>query len=628
MLCSRFQLRRKFSFVLVLAMAVAMLPSLSLPAFAQEGKKVTQVVITGNQNINKETIENVVKLAPGDSYAKEAVDRDRETITRLGYFSAVPVRTEDTPDGVRVIFDVVENPMVREIIIVGSQPIAESSILGLMRTKPNQVLNTNTVDIDITAIQNHYRDLGYVAHVTEDSGMDPKTGVLTIAILVSTVENIDIVGNRKTREEVFLREIRTRPEDYFNTRVLREDIARIYNLDLLEDIQVPKVEPGSSIGRLSVVIPVTEKKTGNVGIGIGYSSRSRLVGRAELTETNFRGRGQGLTLLWETGTNDGLGGSSSYEVGFHEPWIDKHHTSLSVNVFNKLLYRFSSALFGGDGEINGQTYNERRKGATLGLSRPVTDYTRGFVTFRTETVDTTSLDINRFDAGDVNQFVAQSGPVRSATARLVNNTRDFDRDPAAGWYRSFSLEFGNADVVEQFTTLDPNDPPANTNGLIIEDANVKGPFQKLQVDIRHYWSKGGRKEAPTDKRTTVAARILGGFSNGDLPFFEQFFVGGAETLRGYREDRFWGDKMLVLSVEYRRPVSQGLTGVLFVDYGDAWGAPKTYSISDSFSQHEGFSPKIGTGLGLRVNTPIGNLRFDYGIGSDGARTHFSIGHAF
>ncbi|MEN6521682.1 MAG: BamA/TamA family outer membrane protein [Armatimonadota bacterium] len=625
MLCNKSRFGRRLSLVLVLAVTMTLIPSLSLPALAQEGVKVTQVVITGNRNINRETVENVIKLAPGELYTKEAVEKDREAITALGYFSAVPVRTEDTPEGVRVIFDVVENPLVKEINIVGSEPVGKDTILDLMRTKPNQVLNTNTVDIDISAIQNYYRDLGYVAHVTEDSGIDPKTGTLTIAILVSTIEKIDIVGNKKTREEVFTREMNQKPGDYFNMKKLRSDISRIYNLDILEDIQAPKIEPGSSIGKIGIAIPVTEKKTGNVAVGVGYSSRSRLVGRAEMTETNFRGRGQGLTLLWETGTDNGLDGSSSYEIGFHEPWIDKHHTSLSVNAFNKLVYRFSSALFDNDTD---ESYNERRKGATLGVSRPFNDFTRGYITLRTETVDTTTLDISSLSSSDINKFVAQSGPVHSATARVVNNTRDFDNDPAVGWYKSVSLEAGNSDVVEKYTAKDLNVPPENENGLIVNDAEIEGMFQKLQIDIRHYWSKGGRKEAPTDKRTTIAARLLAGVSNGDLPFFEQFFVGGAESLRGYREDRFWGDKMAILSLEYRRPVSQGLTGVLFVDYGDAWGAPRTYSISDDLDQHSGFSPKIGTGIGLRVNTPIGNLRLDYGIGSDGARTHFSIGQAF
>jgi outer membrane protein insertion porin family len=176
------------------------------------------------------------------------------------------------------------------------------------------------------------------------------------------------------------------------------------------------------------------------------------------------------------------------------------------------------------------------------------------------------------------------------------------------------VELGTVDVIQHFTSDDEGQP-------------LKGPYRKLQLDLRHYWSGQGRKIAPTDKRTVVALRIEGGVGGGDMPFFEQFFVGGAETLRGYQEDRFWGRNMLLASVEYRKPISQGLTGVIFADCGDAWGAPPSYS-SEQFPQHEDFSPRLGVGIGLRVNTPIGNLRLDYGMGSEGARTHFSIGQAF
>jgi outer membrane protein insertion porin family len=594
------------------------------PVVADDGLKVTQVVITGNQNINKETIENVIKLAAGSQFSDDAVNKDKSAINGLGYFSAVSVRTEDTTEGKRVIYDVSENPLVKDIDIVGSGPISKDDLLTLMRTKPGQVLNVPALNLDVEAIQNRYRDDGYVAYVTEDIGIDRETGVLTIPILIHTIESIDIVGNKKTKKYVFLREMKTKPGMVFNKTTLRDDIARIYNLDILEDIQAPKIEPGSAIGKVAIAIPVTEKQTGNVGLGVGYSSKSKLVGRAEITETNFRGRGEGLTLLWETGTSGGLGGSSSYEIGFHEPWIDKKNTSLSVNVFNKLLYRFSSSVFDNSGSDD--SYNERRKGASLGLSRPLTEMTRAFFTIRGETVETSPADISRLSSSDVNRFVAQNGPVQSGTFRLVNNTTDFHKDPAVGWYRAISLEVGNANVTEKFTQPDSNSNLAN--GLGIGETSVSGPFEKLQLDFRRYFSKGGRKTAPTDKRNTLALRFLGGISSGDLPFFEQYFVGGSDTLRGYREDRFWGNKMLILSAEYRRPVTQGLTGVIFVDVGDAWGAPKTYSVGDNLAQHNGFTPRVGAGVGIRVNTPIGNLRFDYGMGSEGARTHFSIGQAF
>ena len=580
----------------------------ALPACGQEGQKVAQIVITGNQNINKETIANVVKLAPGAQYTKEAADKDREAINAIGYFSAVSVRTEETPEGLRVIYDVAENAVVKEIKIVGAGPVPEETIRKLLRTQAGQVLNTETLKTDIDAIQRYYRDKGYIAYVTEDIGIDSKTGDLTIPILVHTVASVDIVGNKKTRESVFVREMKTRPGRYFNMKVLHEDVARILNLDLLDDVEMPKIEPAKDVGKVNVVIPVKEKKTGEVRVGLGYSNRSRLVGRAELTETNLRGRGQGLTLLWETTTTENaLGGSASYEVGFYEPWIDKKHTSLSFNVFNKLLYRFSPSFIGGTGTVNGQTYNERRKGGTFGLSRPFTDFTRAFVTLRSERVHTSDIPTT-----GTTGLISLNGPIRSGTIKLLNNTRDFDKDPAVGWYKSVSVELGSADVIEK-----------SSSG----SRALKGPFRKLQIDIRHYWSRGGRKMTPTDKRTTIAARILLGVSSGDIPFFEQYFVGGADTLRGYREDRFWGDRMAVASIEYRKPFGQSLTGVLFADYGDAW-AGRSNILLPGLAQHSELSPRFGTGVGLRVNTAIGSLRLDYGIGSEGARTHFSIGHTF
>ena len=105
-----------------------------------------------------------------------------------------------------------------------------------------------------------------------------------------------------------------------------------------------------------------------------------------------------------------------------------------------------------------------------------------------------------------------------------------------------------------------------------------GGFEKTSVDVRRYFSKGGRKLKLDDKRTTLAVRVLGGVATGKLPFFEQFFVGGADSLRGYREDRFWGNKELLASVELRKPIAHGVSGVLFADYGDAWGASTDFNI--------------------------------------------------
>ena len=105
-------------------------------------------------------------------------------------------------------------------------------------------------------------------------------------------------------------------------------------------------------------------------------------------------------------------------------------------------------------------------------------------------------------------------------------------------------------------------------------------------------------------------------------------MGGAETLRGYNEDRFWGKNMVLSSFEFRQPIANALTGVLFADVGDAWGGNYEKVNFSGFNQHSGFNPNVGVGFGMRVVTPIGPIRIDEGFGRGGAHTHFSIGHVF
>ena len=582
---------------------------------AQDAAKVVEVVIAGNVNINIETISNVTTLKSGDEYTEQAAEKDRVSIMSLGNFSAVSKRTEEVPGGVKVIYEVTENPRIIDIKVVGSEPMAPEKILELIKTKSGQVLNTASLDQDLESIMALYRDAGYIAYPTEDTGIDPQTGVLTIAILVHTVESVEISGNKKTKSYVFLREMKTKPGAYFNVKVLKDDIMKIYNLDILEEIKQYQITPGADLGTVKVVIPVVEKKTGQVSVGFGYSSKQRLVGQARLSETNFRGKGQGMNVLFEQGTTQAVGGPSSYELSYLEPWLDKNHTSLSVSAFSKVLYRFSSGVFS-SGNIDGEPYNERHKGGDLTLSRPLNDTTRIYLGGKFENVET---DPALLDPVNDLSSIVQDGDVTSGSLRMVHNTRDFDLDPAVGGYEAYAAEFGSVSAV----TFRPD----ATQRTGFSQLPFDGTYTKGSFDVRRYFSRGGRKTTPQDKRITLALRLRAGLGGGTIPFFEQFFVGGAESLRGYKEDRFWGDKMLLLSAELRKPIAQAITGVLFADYGGAWGGDPNFVISD-FSQSQSFEGNLGVGVGMRVTTPIGHLRLDYGVGNEGSRTHFSMGHAF
>jgi outer membrane protein insertion porin family len=109
----------------------------------------------------------------------------------------------------------------------------------------------------------------------------------------------------------------------------------------------------------------------------------------------------------------------------------------------------------------------------------------------------------------------------------------------------------------------------------------------------------------------LANRLLLGTSSGDVPLPELFWLGGPDTLRGYDRDSFYGRSAEALTSELRIPIGTGMQAVGFVDAGHASG-------------NGGLKGSIG--VGFRVVTPIGPLRFDFAVGADGGRTHFTAGH--
>ncbi|MCG8515437.1 MAG: BamA/TamA family outer membrane protein, partial [Halanaerobiales bacterium] len=101
---------------------------------------------------------------------------------------------------------------------------------------------------------------------------------------------------------------------------------------------------------------------------------------------------------------------------------------------------------------------------------------------------------------------------------------------------------------------------------------------------------------------------------------EKYRLGGSETLRGYDYGSFSGNNLLLLKVEYRFPIVDNFTGVVFADGGNTW---------DELAEIELGELHYSLGLGIRMNTPIGMIRLDYGFNEDGGgQPHFSIGQSF
>lgn len=619
------------------------------PAFAQAGAdRVTDVAVVGNANISREAILGPVSIQPGTPFSPEAVERDVAAIRDLGYFVTVTHREELVGTGIRVIFEVVENPRVTGISITGNTKIPTADLLEAMTTKTGDVLNVPRFRKDIDRIQQLYRERGYLAYVDINATdyITPE-GVLNIPIVEVKVEKITVERKGKTRENTILREVRTKPGSVYNATELRADLLRIYNLGILEDIQY-STEPGTQPDQIIIVLQPAEGKTGQVDLGFGYSSQQGLIGRAGVSERNFRGTGAAIGLSGEVGGRYRSSGVPplSVEANYYQPYIDRRRTSFSGSLYNKTTYRFTSSLVG-TGSANGDAY-EVRRGGSIGFGRPLSDTRRLQLSLRNDSIKTYSGDRDLSLGQEIidNQ---RTSNVASVGLSWVTDTRD-DRqyDPAKGHFFTVGAETG-------FTRLGGD---SNLLGL---GESRRGGFVKPALDYRRYISLVPRKAINTPTRV-LAFRVKAGSATGPISFFDQYFVGGADSLRGFRDDRFWGKNSVLFNAELRWPFANSLQGVLFFDAGDAWGSglrgnPDRYAdylnwinnnrdsngdgipdpaplftIYDSYEynlpQHNSLSLHTGMGFGIRVKTPIGPIRLDYGISKEGRRTHFSIAQTF
>ena len=582
---------------------------------------ISEIIVVGNKTLSKTYIINASGHNVGDPCNADVLTDMRTRLFATGYFGGHSVHEEDAvrvtslekeKGKCQVTIEVDENFTITGIQLTGTGPIKPDDVLPLLHLKPGGAYNDKQFYLDALDIVELYRKKGYIATL-QDATPDEK-GVLNVTVVVTRVAEIKIVGNHKTRRNIILRVMNTKINDYLNVSTLDRDRINLINLDLFEPGGVNPSDYPLGVGRVGITINVVEKRTGTVTAGVGYSNRAQLIGFAEIVETNFRGMGESINLRGEVG---GAAGRPSIETGFTEPYLDRKRTALNVQLYDKTVYRFSNNLSNSiatQSTSGSSRYNEQRIGSTITVSRPFQQTFRGALSFRGEDVQTDPLDLSVQNAQ-----IIQQGPIFVVGGSLIHNNRDIDLDPVSGGFQTLNLQTGYANLSS----------PRTFTGIVIPGVTGSVNFSKAYLEARQYFSLSGprRRDKPDQSKTTIATRFQLGSSVGTLPFFEQFFVGGGENLRGYRDDRFWGSNLFLASAEFRQPVAKQLKFVVFGDVGDAWGGDYNNVSIPGFTQ-DGFHPHLGVGVGIRVNTPIGPLRLDYGIGDEGGRTHFSIGPTF
>ena len=565
------------------------------------GKLITGLSISGVTAEQQAQLLPILTEKIGDAVSVDGVFKDVTNLGNTGYFSEVNPVFTTVPEGVKLDFAVTVNPITTGVAFEGNTVYTSEVLTKFMDLQPGQVLNSVYVGQKVQGINAAYARDGYMLAHVDGIRVDDQ-GVLHVHIVEGIVEDIVPAGNKKTRDKVITREFVQKKGKPFNKFLVRRSVERVYNLGFFDDVNVRMLPGDQDPNNVIIEIDVLEHKTGTITLGAGYSKSDGLMGIIEFGEDNFRGTGDKFKVHWEIG---GKKKYKNYQISYLKPWIDSKGTSLGFSFFNR---EDEYTDYNEDGNEVAE-YNKKSRGFNISFGRQTGEYTRDYLTlesrkdsYKWDEDDSSGFRYDKnagkgknWDNGSYNfandKYVDKNfGRINSITWQKVYDSRDNIYEPTRGRRISYTAQWAGHGLGGDFD------------------------FYKFTAEARMYKKLGAKN--------VLAFRARGGFIQGDAPYSQLFTLGGADSLRGYEDDQFRGKYMYNATLEFRFPIVKKVSGVLFTDIGDAWDAPNVtwYNSKKTFN--------YGVGAGVRITTPIGPVKLDYGVGKHKNKFHFSFGTQF
>jgi outer membrane protein insertion porin family/translocation and assembly module TamA len=466
------------------------------------------------------------------------------------------------------------------------------------------------------------RDHGFpyaTVRLTERPGGNDHARVLTLSVTPGTLAHygeIHIEGNKTVGDNVIRRQLTFRPGEIFRLSALQESQRRLYGLETFNFANIePEVKEGEQPALVPIRTVVTEGKHRKINFGLGYGSEEKARASIDWRHVNFLG---GARTLQIEGKYSAL--TKGGRLNFRQPYV-----------FGP---RYNLLLGGQSWHRNEPAYVLNTNGGRVSLER----------TFPRSGPLSQGGGITSMSLTYTNEFQSyQVSEVALNTPSFLKTLIALGLDPLTGRGRGV---LSSADVDVHHSTADS---ALNARHGYTADAHLEragrlfgGDFDFVETILE------GRYYVPLGQRAVLAVKLRGGSigaPHGDnlkVPFFRRYFLGGATSLRGwgrfdvaplYNGFPIGGHSMLESSVELRAPLWGNLSGVLFVDAGNAWNNAWDLKLHDL---------RYDVGPGLRYNTPVGPIRVDLGYQLNPIpgllvngkpeprrfRVHFSIGQAF
>ena len=548
---------------------------------------------------------NIMALFKGDQaiLKQDAMERDLGRIASYyhnrGYMDAKVGRpsVQKKDDGLYITIPIEEGGLYG----VGSLDIEQDffkdkeDLLSKLQITKEPVFSRQILRQDLLKLTDIYADEGFAyADITPKIEKDPDKKLVNVILAVNTgpkvrLEQIEIVGNTRTRDKVIRRELRVKELEPFSASGFRKSVQRLNRLGYFEDVNLVPSK-GSSEELMDLKVEVKEMATGTFSIGAGYSSVENFMFMGEIEQRNFLGKGQSLSFRGILG-----GETTRFSLTFVEPYLRDTQLSFGIEAYNW--------------EVEYDDYTKESIGGAVRFGYPLTDDLRAFVKLRMDNTDMT--DVSDY-ASTIIKDSQDIHSTRSVSTGILYDTRNDYYNPSRGWNNSVSVEYAG--------------------GLLSGDS----AFVKLEGVVSYYhpiW-----KSVIGHIRAGTGYVAEGG--NGKLPIYERFFLGGIDSVRGYKygrisptdpnspdDDRVGGNYMGYVQLETIFPLlkNMGLNGVIFVDMGNCW---------DDDNDYENQTTRLSVGPGIRWLSPMGPLRIEWGFninkdeGDDSSNWEFRMGGSF
>lgn len=440
-------------------------------------------------------------------------------------------------------------------------------LLKSLKVKKGDNYNREAIMRDIDFLTQSCNDEGYAnADINPQINTRENEQLIDVGYQINKgdlvyINRINISGNNITRDKVIRRQLDIIEGDLYSSSKLRSSYSNLNRLRYFEEVDFQTAK-GPDKKEMDVNIRVKEKGTGMFMIGAGYSAADQAVVMAQITQQNFLGYGQILSLKASLGSD-----TNNIDLSFTEPWL------FDIPLWCKFdIWKYKK-------EYDSYTLDTRGAGLTLGY--PLFEKIVGYLGYKL-----TADDITDVTAIAPLQIIEQEGQMTTSavTLSLIRDTTNDYIFPSKGTKTSVSV--------------------TQAGGILQGDTS----YTQYSASEFMYFP------FPLDIVLGLKGRIgyIQGHDGKKIPIFERYVLGGINSLRGFRyigptnagtSDVIGGNAMLVFNAEIIFPLIKdaGMKGVIFYDAGNSWN--NQYDIGDL---------RQSVGLGLRWYSPIGPLRVEYG----------------